>query len=360
MSAFPSLLVCFGDHRVAISTGRRLPLASIDQTATFAAERHSSAAKPAPAVIRPRPTCGVLPAQAGHGSRDRKIGARRFQRYDLRLLRRALAFLPQGRKFLCRDRRTGRQAGHLRGEIHLRRRPAPAISDRISRRPHTGTVRSHGTAGRRTRVGSAGSISIPTRTSGTTTFCTGPSSIRTGISCARNATRPALRKNYDAANDRYATTWSEISVGCEACHGTRLQARCLGARAAKLVAIQPARRPQQRACLCASTSAKASVGRTIRVAECCSATLPPNLLRTEVETCGRCHARRSEISEDWMPGRWLSDTHAIASPIGRSVYWPDGQIRDVEEPYNYVPFKQSKMFAAGVTCSDCHDPHSGK
>jgi len=33
---------------------------------------------------------------------------------------------------------------------------------------------------------------------------------------------------------------------------------------------------------------------------------------------------------------------------------------DVEEAYNYGSFKQSKMFAAGVTCSDCHDPHSSK
>src|SRR6185369_847554 len=28
-----------------------------------------------------------------------------------------------------------------------------------------------------------------------------------------------VRKNYDAANDRYAPTSAEISVGCEACHG---------------------------------------------------------------------------------------------------------------------------------------------
>jgi len=28
-----------------------------------------------------------------------------------------------------------------------------------------------------------------------------------------------LRKNYDAAAKRYATTWSEIDVACEACHG---------------------------------------------------------------------------------------------------------------------------------------------
>ena len=31
-----------------------------------------------------------------------------------------------------------------------------------------------------------------------------------------------------------------------------------------------------------------------------------------------------------------------------------------DEVYNYGSFKQSKMFAAGVTCSDCHDPHSDK
>ena len=28
-----------------------------------------------------------------------------------------------------------------------------------------------------------------------------------------------VRKNYDAAKDTFATTWAEISVGCETCHG---------------------------------------------------------------------------------------------------------------------------------------------
>ena len=32
----------------------------------------------------------------------------------------------------------------------------------------------------------------------------------------------------------------------------------------------------------------------------------------------------------------------------------------LDEVYNYGSFKQSKMFAAGVTCSDCHEPHSSK
>jgi tetratricopeptide (TPR) repeat protein len=83
----------------------------------------------------------------------------------------------------------------------------------------------------------------------------------------------------------------------------------------------------------------------------------PTTLRKEVETCGLCHARRGIFSEDWVPGRWLSDTHFV-TPITRGLYSADGQMQD--EVYNYGSFKQSKMFAAGVTCSDCHDPHSTK
>ena len=85
--------------------------------------------------------------------------------------------------------------------------------------------------------------------------------------------------------------------------------------------------------------------------------IPPALLRTEVETCGFCHARGGAFSEDWVPGRWLSNTHRV-SPFERRLFYADGQTRDVEEPYNYQPFKQSAMFAEGVTCSDCHEPHS--
>ena len=37
------------------------------------------------------------------------------------------------------------------------------------------------------------------------------------------------------------------------------------------------------------------------------------------------------------------------------LYHADGQILD--EVYDYGSFRQSKMFAAGVTCTDCHEPH---
>ena len=168
-----------------------------------------------------------------------------------------------------------------------------------------------------------------------------------------------VHKNYDATNDRYATTWKEISVGCEACHG---QGSNHVAWAQSQQSWLPFNRREDRSKgLLAHFDERRGVvwSHNPRNGEP-QRNLPTNLLRTEVEVCGRCHARRSEISEDWVPGHWLSDTHAITSPLDRDVYWADGQTRDVEEPYNYVPFKQSKMFAAGVTCSDCHNPHSGK
>src|SRR5262249_60276050 len=40
------------------------------------------------------------------------------------------------------------------------------------------------------------------------------------------------------------------------------------------------------------------------------------------------------------------------------LYHADGQQRD--EVYTWGSFLQSKMYRRGVTCSDCHDPHTQK
>jgi predicted CXXCH cytochrome family protein len=163
-----------------------------------------------------------------------------------------------------------------------------------------------------------------------------------------------VQKNYDAATDRFHTTWAEISVGCEACHGRgsghvnwahsqqgwfgkdedprKGLATFLNEREGVTWQVDPKTGNPQRSAA-------------------------PAVTRKEVETCGLCHARRGEFSEDWVPGSPLSDTHAV-SLLARGLYHADGQMLD--EVYNYGSFKQSKMFAVGVTCSDCHDPHSGK
>lgn len=40
------------------------------------------------------------------------------------------------------------------------------------------------------------------------------------------------------------------------------------------------------------------------------------------------------------------------------LFEDDGLMKD--EVFNLSSFQQSKMFAKGVVCSDCHDPHSGR
>jgi predicted CXXCH cytochrome family protein len=165
-----------------------------------------------------------------------------------------------------------------------------------------------------------------------------------------------VRKNYDAANDRFASTWAEISVGCETCHGQG-SAHVAWARAQQSWWPFGKSEHPAKGLLVRFDERRDIVWRRDPKTGNAARNFPPALLRKEVETCGLCHARRGEFSEDWIPGRWLSDTHVV-SPLARGLYYADGQMED--EVYNYGSFKQSRMFAAGVTCGDCHDPHAAK
>ncbi len=159
-----------------------------------------------------------------------------------------------------------------------------------------------------------------------------------------------LRKNYDAEADTYATDWEEINVSCEACHGPGSRHAAWGEAVERgepapgdpatglVVRLRDTDNP-------AWSFDEAGIARR----------MPERTSQTQVESCARCHSRRSVSLEPYVHGRPLLDTHRV-SLLNENLYHPDGQI--LEEVYVYGSFLQSRMYAEGVTCSDCHDPHS--
>ena len=162
-----------------------------------------------------------------------------------------------------------------------------------------------------------------------------------------------LKKNYNFKDKTYHTTWSEIDVSCEACHGP-------GSEHIKWAEIvEKGGNPE----------AFKNMGLVIRlkdqdnaswIFDPDSAIARRSVPRKEdvvVQMCARCHSRRSTISENYFHGGSLLNTH-WPSLLEENLYFPDGQIED--EVYVYGSFLQTKMYQAGVSCKDCHEPHSGR
>lgn len=127
-----------------------------------------------------------------------------------------------------------------------------------------------------------------------------------------------VRKQFDPQTQGFHTTYTEVSVGCEACHGPGL-AHSQNPSGGAMVSLQD---PQIR-----------------------------------LEVCASCHSRRTQISEGFAPGQPYLD-HFSPALLDDGLYFADGQILD--EVFVYGSFLQSKMHRAGVSCGDCHDPHTGQ
>jgi len=137
-----------------------------------------------------------------------------------------------------------------------------------------------------------------------------------------------LQKNYDLAGNSYHTTWSEIDVSCETCHGPgSLHVELAESWGVFWDRVQ-------------------GYGLT---------KLKSEDSRVEIETCAPCHSRRRIVHAGPRPAEPFLDYY-VPELLDGELYYADGQVLD--EDYVYGSFIQSLMYRKGVRCSDCHDPHS--
>lgn len=139
-----------------------------------------------------------------------------------------------------------------------------------------------------------------------------------------------LQKNYNADTGVYHTTFSEIDVSCEACHGPG-EAHVKLAKDFSLF-----------------WDRKLGYGLP---------KLKSQDSKVEIETCAQCHSRRRIVHPDFRPGADYYD-HYVNEPLQPLTYHCDGQILD--EVFDYGSFIQSKMYHKGIRCTDCHNPHTAK
>jgi predicted CXXCH cytochrome family protein len=157
-----------------------------------------------------------------------------------------------------------------------------------------------------------------------------------------------LLSQYQFERDRFTTTWEELNVSCEACHGA-------GASHVTWARDNPGTPMPANGGFDVAFSERRNIVWQLNSATGNSKRSSPRTTEIEINACAGCHSRRARIADSNDPAQPYLDNYMPAL-IDPPLYHADGQMRD--EVYVYGSFLQSKMHQAGVTCSDCHDPHT--
>ena len=149
-----------------------------------------------------------------------------------------------------------------------------------------------------------------------------------------------LVKNFSPATNTYATTWTEMGIGCEACHGPGAAHTALMNEWEK---TPSARRPDE----------------NIRIFSFSPATATP---RQVFDACGYCHGNKNNVFFGFKPGDRYEDyalPFLISQPIPENdpqgEFWPDGRPSRFNRPQALT---LTGCFQKGqATCTSCHKLH---
>jgi hypothetical protein len=166
-----------------------------------------------------------------------------------------------------------------------------------------------------------------------------------------------LAKNFDAASKTYNTTWTEMGIGCEGCHGPG-EAHVALMRAWEK---DPSTRPSYD-----DSSKNRELGRILKIFSPRSA--EP---RAVYETCAYCHGNKRNYLTGFTPGDRVTDyaePFLMSEPIPdndpQGEYWPDGKPSRFNRPQALMLsgcFRPSTGSGrAPVTCTNCHVAHGSK
>ena len=160
------------------------------------------------------------------------------------------------------------------------------------------------------------------------------------INCV-NCHATNLARNYNPATKHYKSSWTEMGVGCEACHGPGSAHVAIATEWDKDPLRAPTRPTVEQ--LQIFSPAKATPRQTF-------------------DTCGYCHGNKTNVFFGFRPGDRYEDfalPFLVSQPIPENDpqgdFWPDGRPSRFDRPQAVM---ESGCFQSGqATCTNCHEMH---